>query len=142
MMRDLARRYQRHSAIYLRARALIARVTPRDWTAEIRAVFEFVRDRIRYTRDVRSAETLQTPPATLEIAHGDCDDKATLLAALLGAIGHPTRFVAVGFTRPEHHSHVYAEAWDGTQWIALDAAMPHHMGWSPPGAIARMVVPV
>lgn len=142
MMRDLARRYQRHSAIYTRARALIARVPARDWTGEIRAIFEWVQRNIRYTRDTRLAETLQTPPATLELGQGDCDDLATLLAAMLGAIGHPARFVAVGFRRPGAYSHVYAEGWTGAQWIALDAAVPHRMGWSPPGAVARMVVTV
>jgi transglutaminase-like putative cysteine protease len=119
---------------------LVAGLAPKDWIGELRALFNFVRDRIRYVKDVRGLETLQTPPATLEVGQGDCDDKSTLLAALLESIGHPTRFVAVGFVQPGRYSHVYVESRAGSRWIALDATMPHDAGWMPPGAVARLII--
>jgi transglutaminase-like putative cysteine protease len=141
-MVDLARRYKRHPLILSTARDLVAGLAPKDWIGELRALFNFVRDRIRYVKDVRGLETLQTPPATLEVGQGDCDDKSTLLAALLESIGHPTRFVAAGFVQPGRYSHVYVESRAGSRWIALDATMPHDAGWMPPGAVARLVAHV
>lgn len=140
VMRDLVRRYKRHPRIRNTALELTAGLPPKDWLAEVRAVFAFVRDRIRYVRDVRGLETVQTPDATLDLEQGDCDDKSTLLSALLESIGHPTRFVAVGFTPSGQFSHVYVETRVGMSWIALDATMPYEAGWRPPGAKARMIV--
>ncbi|MDW8259652.1 MAG: transglutaminase-like domain-containing protein [Gammaproteobacteria bacterium] len=140
VMRDLVRRYKRADPIRRTALELTAALQPKNWMQEVRAVFSFVRDRIRYTRDVRGVETVQTPIATLELEQGDCDDKATLLAALLESIGHPTRFVAVGYRSPTEFSHVYVETRIGPRWIGLDATMPYEVGWTPPLGLARMIV--
>ncbi|HEV8612322.1 MAG TPA: hypothetical protein VGQ73_02355 [Gemmatimonadales bacterium] len=56
----------------------------------------FVRDRIAYFYDPVYAELLQTPPETLYIGTGDCDDKTILLMALLSSIGYETELLAVG----------------------------------------------
>lgn len=140
-MSDLVSRYKRADAVRSVALDLTRNVRPKDWLAEVRAVFEFVRDHVRYVRDVRGVETLQTPAATLEIEAGDCDDKSTLLAALLESIGHPTRFVAVGFTSPGQYSHVYVETRVGDRWLPLDATVSTAtVGWAPPRrALARML---
>lgn len=98
---------------------------------EARTLFEFVRDRIRYLGDVNGVETVQAPNVTLDVMHGDCDDKATLLAAMLESIGHPARFVAVGFHNPGEFEHVYVESRIGAEWVPMDTTMPVLMGWSP-----------
>lgn len=110
----------------------------KDWSEEVRKLFEFVRDDIRYVRDVRGVETLQTPDKTLEFEQGDCDDKSVLLAALLESIGHPTRFIAIGF-KPNNFVHVYVETKIGNNWIALETTEPVPMGWSAPGAVSRLI---
>ncbi len=99
----------------------------------------FVRDRIRYVRDVRGVETLHTPLALLQLGQGDCDDKATLLACLLESIGHKTRFAAVGF-EPGRLSHVLTEARIGARWCPMETTEPVDMGWYPPGVKSRMVI--
>jgi transglutaminase-like putative cysteine protease len=141
-MRTFVRTYKAHDQIRSTAIELTRHLPPKDWLGQVRALFGFVRDHIRYTRDIDGIETLQTPPATLELEAGDCDDKATLLAALLGSIGHPSRFVAVGFSSPGNYSHVYLETPVGTRWLALDATVSTAtVGWAPPRrAVARMVV--
>jgi transglutaminase-like putative cysteine protease len=140
VMRDLVRRYKRAGRIRETALELTAGLRPKDWPAEVRALFEFVRDRIRYVRDVHGVETIQTPDVTLDLEQGDCDDKSTLLAALLESIGHPTRFVAVGFSAPDSYSHVYVETRVGPRWIALDPTVPYAAGWAPPRAASRLIV--
>lgn len=140
IMRSLVKRFKRDPMIREAAISLIAQVQPRNWAGEARAVFEYVRDQIRYTRDVNRVETLQTPPVTMELEAGDCDDKSTLLAALLESVGHPSRFVAAGYQTPGRYSHVYVETKIGEQWVPLDATAAKPFGWRPRSPIASMVL--
>lgn len=124
------------------ALALISGVRQKDYPGEARAVFDWVRDHIRYVRDINGVETLQTPLATMELGAGDCDDKSTLLATLLESIGHPTRFVAAGYQEPGRYSHVYVESRLGARWVPMDATLiDEPMGSIPRAQVrARLVV--
>jgi transglutaminase-like putative cysteine protease len=141
-MRELVKRFKTASQVRETALTLIRGLPPKAYAAEVRALFEYVRDAIRYVRDIAGVETLQTPVATLELEAGDCDDKSALLAAMLESIGHPTRFVAEGYRSPGHYSHVYLQTRVGQQWLSLDPTVSTAtVGWAPPRrAAARMVV--
>lgn len=139
IMRRVVLDFRASPAVMQTARSLIASIPPKEFGTEIAALFFFVRDSIRYTLDTNGGEMLQTPDRLLQTRQGDCDDKATLLAALLESIGHPARFVAVGFSAGEL-SHVYVETRCGPDWYALDATEPHEPGWSPPGIVNRYAV--
>jgi transglutaminase-like putative cysteine protease len=138
MMRGLVKHYKKNAAIRNRALELVNFAADKDYVGEIERVFRFVRDEIRYTLDINGVETLQTPEATLAIGHGDCDDKATLLAALLEASGHHTRFHAIGLA-PGELSHVFVETLIGdNEWIALDPTeLDAEVGWTPDGPDVR-----
>lgn len=123
----------RQTALYC-----VKNLNQKDWHSEINCVFQFVRDNIRYVRDIRNVETLSTPEKTLEFKQGDCDDKSVLLASLLESIGHPTRFVAIGF-KPNEFVHVYVETKIGQKWIALDSTEPVEMGWQPKNVVSRLI---
>lgn len=140
LMSRLVNRYKRSPDVRESALSLISDLLQKDRRGEAAAIFAFVRDHIRYVRDIRGLETVQTPPVTLDIAAGDCDDKSTLLAAMLESIGFPTRFVAVGHSAPGSYSHVYVEALIGSAWTPLDATMPHALGWAPRPPVSRMQV--
>lgn len=56
----------------------------------------WVRDRIAYVYDPTETEWVQTPPKTLSLGTGDCDDKIVLLLALLESVGYNTELLAVG----------------------------------------------
>jgi transglutaminase-like putative cysteine protease len=140
MMRSLVNQYKRAGDIRENALSLLAGLRPKDWVGEVNSIFSFVRDHVRYVRDIHGVETIQTPLATLDLQAGDCDDKSTLLATLLESVGHPTRFVAVGYERPGAYSHVYVETRIGRRWIPLDATILQPMGWSPRPSKARLVV--
>lgn len=117
-------------------------LTPKDYAAEVRAMQRFVRDRIRYVRDIRDVETVQTPQRTLDTGSGDCDDKAVLLSALLESIGHRTRFHALGFNGGDY-SHVIVDTKMGARWIPLETIVPgREAGWIPPDATRHMVAHV
>jgi len=140
IMRQLTRDGKRqYSPFRELALSLVERNGNKDWYGEVRDVYQFVRDKIRYVKDIRGIETLATPEMTLQIGQGDCDDKSVLLATLLESIGHPTRFVALSFT-PGNYAHVLVESKIGDKWIPLETTEPVTMGWTPPGVINRMVV--
>jgi transglutaminase-like putative cysteine protease len=109
---------------------------PKDYAAELGCIHAFVRDHIRYVRDIDNVETLQTPIQTLNVLAGDCDDKAVLFCALAGAIGFPTRFAALAIDGGPF-SHVLAQALLGDQFITAETILtdpPVELGWEPPDA--------
>jgi transglutaminase-like putative cysteine protease len=146
LMVKLAQQSKRDYTIRNRALFIVEGLRQKAWFDEIRALHEYVRDEVRYVRDINGVETLATPVKTLQSMQGDCDDKALLLAALLESLGHETRFVAVGFT-PGQYDHVLVEtkvrirAKDGTRdkWIPLETTEQVAPGWYPPGVVQRMV---
>jgi transglutaminase-like putative cysteine protease len=125
----------------LRARVatLFLLLPDRDELAEIRTLFDYVRNRVRYLRDVDGIETVATPECTIRLQAGDCDDKSLALAALLAVAGYPTRFVAVGTSLPGWYEHVYVRVQlsDGS-WLALDPTEQVPMGWEPGNVTAIM----
>jgi transglutaminase-like putative cysteine protease len=110
------------------------RVPPKNRMGEARALFDFVKRNIRYTRDIFRVELLHSARRMLELRAGDCDDMTILLGAMLLSTGHPVRLVLAGFrrNRPHVYSHIYPEVNVSGRWIAIDATMDKPMGWSPP----------
>lgn len=120
-----------------------------DIRGQIAAIRAFLTQHVHFVPDPLTVEWLTPPPALLQTivdryyTMADCDDVATLGAALGGAIGIPSRFVVLGFVHPNAPmGHVYTELFDGTQWVELDitrSAQQLPMA----GAIARQwIVPV
>jgi transglutaminase-like putative cysteine protease len=152
IMVNIARRFlkpppgtaQAQSLVIVRttAQQLVQGCGEKDYWCEASTLQVFVRDRIRYVRDMRSAETIQFPDKTLQLKSGDCDDKAMLFNALAGSIGFPTRFAAIG-VRGEPFSHVMAQAdlpaaggYVNAETILDDP--PVELGWEPPDATTVM----
>lgn len=89
--------------------------------SETGALFEFVRDAVRYRRDPVGTERVQDALQTLRLNSGDCDDKVVLLATGLAALGWTPRFVVQRQTGGDF-DHVYLEAFDDKrgEWVAFD----------------------
>lgn len=119
----------------------------RDDRCEIRAIYNAVKQRVRYTGDVapiqhsngdvEGVDYFQSAKRTWEIGGGDCDDQAVLNATLLSLNGIPARFRITaprgsgGFVSGDDGggwSHIYTLA--GTprngpaQWMPLDTTIP------------------
>lgn len=145
----LSRAGRRDPAIRKKAFEILQRrgVANRDWNGELTALHGFVQDTIRYVRDpvdtlgehtTRGIETLATPAATLKYGAGDCDEHSVLLSALLGAIGHPSRFCAIA-VRGGKFSHVYTESpTAGGTWLAAETTEPVKLGWRPMHVTRRL----
>jgi transglutaminase-like putative cysteine protease len=113
---------------------------PKDRFAEVCALFNWVRNNIRYTRDIFRVELLHTARRMLELRAGDCDDMTILLGAMLISTGHPVRLALTGFRpkKPHAYSHIYPEVNVRGKWIALDTTMDRPIGWAPPALWKRI----
>jgi len=122
-----------------KALSLVARLSPKNFDGEIRALFNFVKNNIRYVRDIAGVETVSWPTKTLEYKQGDCDDKVVLLGSLLEAIGFKTRLVAIG-PRAGVYTHVYIQAYHDGEWISLETTENVEAGWEPPEFVSKMII--
>ena len=112
-------------------------IEPGDYNSEIYALYSWVRQNIRYAKDPHDVEWVQSPRALLESGQGDCDDIATILAALCMAMGHECRFLVVGF-EDGAPSHVFCQCAvrsrasldgggnGGKNWVTLDPVADEH----------------
>ena len=120
-MSRMVRHFKKDMQIRSLAQSLVSEVPHhKNWTGQIKALHQWVRDNVQYIRDVRGVETLATPLKTLETMQGDCDDQSVLLASLLESIGHPTRFVAMKQTTFGPFVHVFTETKIGNKWYPLE----------------------
>jgi len=139
IMRQLVRANKTDISIRELALSLVKGNKQKDWLNEIKNIHEYVRDKIRYVRDIDGIETIQTPERTIYYGQGDCDDKSVLVATLLATIGHPTRFVAIGL-QPGSFCHVYVETKIANKWIGVETTENVPLGWQPSGIRERMVM--
>lgn len=138
LMSKVTKTYKSAPAVRELALSLVNGLQNKDWRGEVRRIHAFVQNRIRYVRDVRGVETVQSPVQTLRIGQGDCDDQAVLVASLLEAIGHPTRFVAIGM-KPDFFSHVFAQTRIGNKWVTVETTEPWPVGRHPRNVKTQMV---
>lgn len=138
LMSRLVKHGKKHPAVRQQAADLTRGLKQKDYLGEIRLIHQFVRDRIRYVRDVRGVETLHYPEIVLEQGYGDCDDKSVLASSMLEAVGAPTRFVAVGYL-PGTYCHVLPQVRVGKKWLSVETTEPVELGWFPPNMAAKMV---
>ena len=143
-MRQLVQQGKTNLANRDLANRITAQVPQKHWHAELCAIFNFVRSKIRYALDTNDIETIQSAATTLNLGYGDCDDFAVLLATLCECAGHAACFVAVGFGPSIEYTHVLTIASGAGElpWLAMDATEARPCGWFPPGATCEIVAPV
>jgi hypothetical protein len=111
---------------------ILRNIPERDWDGEVAAIFNWVRNNIRYTRDPLGVELFRTPRAAYSDGIGDCDDMSIILVALLRAVGYICRFRVIGFEKGSY-SHVYVVVGippeQPERWLALDPSQPNNPGW-------------
>ena len=119
----------------------ILRGVSTSFTDQARTIQQWVQSNIEYRRDPPDLELVQTPQVTLQLRAGDCDDQATLIAALLQSTGHPSQFIAVGMGGGPL-THVLTQTLIGTNWVAVETIEPKALGWMPPGVTSYYIVKV
>ena len=97
-------------------------VPSKQYALELASIYRWVRDNIRYRKDPRGVEWVQRPTRTVLEQAGDCDDIATLIAALVGSLGHEWRFHTVGESA-DVQSHVAVDVLVDGRWVTLDPVL-------------------
>lgn len=138
LMSAITKKYKAAPAIRELALSLTSHLKQKNYRGEVAELHHWVKEEIRYIKDIRDVETIQTPIQTLRLRQGDCDDKSTLVASLLESIGHRTRFVAVGFT-PDSLSHVFVQTKIGRNWITVECTENWPLGARPSGIKKVMI---
>ncbi len=147
-MRDIINISARNPYVRKWAQKILGAVKVNDKMGEAKAIFNFVRDNVRYTRDPKGFEYIQTPPLLLEDIGlyqkgqgerpiGDCDDMTVLGLSLLKSIGFPVMIKVVGFDpKKMKYSHVYGIVNVQGKWIPFDAVRPNsYLGWEAPNIV-------
>jgi len=98
----------------LRVRRLVEQICedlePGDYSSEVYAIYAWVHANIRYMKDPHDVEFIKEPHMLLQTRSGDCDDIATLIAAMLMACGNRAVFSLVAFDGEPLPSHVFCSA--------------------------------
>lgn len=110
-------------------------VEEKDYEGELLAIFQWVRENIRYTRDPHNLELFQRARRIVELGLADCDCLSILLGSMVQSIGYPLRLRVIGVSSPEPE-HIYpmvafspTESGDSDDWVAMDASVNQPMGW-------------
>lgn len=150
-MRTLARDSLREPDQQVRESALSITSGAQGWIAQARAIQQWVQDNIRYIQDPYDdqggVELVQSPQKTLDYGAGDCDDQSVLVASLLSSIGHPSRFIAVGFKGGDL-SHVLTQTKvnnsgdDRRDWASVETIQCRPLGWFPSGVTSHYILKV
>lgn len=112
-----------------------------DYASEALAVYNWVFVNVRYIRDIHDVEFVKWPIRTIETGAGDCDDMATLLAAMLMSIGNQCQFVLVSFDGV-YPSHVYTQAVTPQGPVVLDPVASVETGIMLSKVKKRWVIPL
>jgi transglutaminase-like putative cysteine protease len=119
--------------VRLTAAQIVAYTNPRNPEAQALALRDWIASHVRFLRDPAGAELVQTPEYLLTelskfgTVQGDCDDVATLAAALAMSIGLRARFQLVGFDGPTGpYGHIWTEVQgsQGGPWWEIDTTRP------------------
>lgn len=96
--------------------------------AMARRIFEWVKGRIRYTKDPSKKELFQQLPALLASGMGDCDDFTALIAALFASVGIEVKARIARLKPGQGWGHIYPVAKIAGKWTAYDGALPAKLG--------------
>lgn len=121
-------RGERSPLVRSTAEEIVRHLQPKDYLSEILALRYWCATHVRYANDGLTTELVKDPARICEevvargLAVGDCDDMATLIAALGRALGREAKFGTVGFGAPQQYSHVFALLKEPKtrQWIVCD----------------------
>ena len=132
--------------IYAFARQVVSQKCGNQWCIpekdnlkEMQAIYNAVRNNVRYTSDILGVDTYQNPDRSLHLNSADCDDYSSLLCSLLLSLGIPCRLKVIRTKDAREWNHIYAQGGlpraNPRRWYTLDASVPKPFGWEAPASL-------
>ncbi len=116
-------------------------VPENDPMAELRAIYNYARRKVRYTSDAEGLDTFRRPRRTLELGIGDCDDVSALIGAMASGAGYPVGLKVIQTGDNDDYNHVYnvigLPAANPTRWIPIDGTQDRGVGWEAQAGVTR-----
>jgi hypothetical protein len=123
------------------ANCIVGNVAGHDYKGEIRACFEYARNRIRYRQDPVEVERVMDLWSAVAFGEGDCFIKSVALATCLACLGHRPFFIPIiQIPNDKAFNHVYVGVYsengsktdkDGNRFEPLDPTPEDKpQGWS------------
>ena len=106
-IKEIIKRYKTTPAIRILIGKILNGVDGRDFKNVLDRIIKFVKEKVRYQKDVNEIETLQSPLRTIQLGFGDCDDFTILLATLFEAAGYPVKLVLVSNRADKIFNHIF-----------------------------------
>jgi hypothetical protein len=103
---------------------------PNDNMARAATLYNFLRSRTRYCRDMEKIEFIKTPPVSLQLLEVggtpllDCDDYTVLSLSLLSTLGYITKIRAVAYSS-KRFEHVYGLCLVQGDYVPFDLVNPN-----------------
>jgi transglutaminase-like putative cysteine protease len=108
------------------ARRITQGCVARDAICELRAIYRFVVENVRYTGDIAGVDTFSSPLRTLQMGGEDCDGHAVLCAALAICNGFKAK-VRITSNRGVTWDHIYCMVGmpkgRADKWVVLDTTL-------------------
>lgn len=103
-------------------RNLSARIVKKLHTnkGKFKALFNWLKQKIKYVRDIEGVETLTSPLKTLILKYGDCDDLTILSGSMLKSIGYPIHYVIISNRPDKMFNHIFLTVSDGRKRYIFD----------------------
>jgi len=103
---------------------------PNDNMARAATLYNFLKSRTTYCRDMETIEFIKTPPVSLQLLEVggtpllDCDDYTVLSLSLLSTLGYKTKIRAVAYSS-KRFEHVYGLCSVQGEYIPFDLVNPN-----------------
>lgn len=110
-------------------------VAPRDERGMARAIWTWVTHNVRFLNE--AGEVVQTPAKTLRARFGDCDDRTSLVCAMLESIRIPWRTQLLSRNGVPYH--IWPQARVGGRWIDLETSDERARFGEHPDALMRRI---
>ena len=129
-MKDLIISSDNSRVVKQKAISIIKNVRPDDEYSQIDRIFQWVKDNVKYVRDISGVEELTAPQQILISLNkgiidfsSDCDDMAMLLSALLRSVGFKTRLEIVALKSDKEYDHARVSVFYNKRkmWLPLEA---------------------
>ena len=139
IMRDIIIKSTQNQYVRKWAEKMLDRVPDHNEYQEVSAVYQYLANNIRYTKDPHGFEYIKTPPVSLqqmdigELPNLDCDDMTVLSLSLLKSIGYPVALRLASFNRDKKFRHVYGLVFVKQYgWVPFDLVKKKGLGWEAP----------